>query len=83
MHLSHLFHVATCEVVIDGDDKGRFASEGVDVAGEGGHKRFSFSGGHFGKAAVVKDETSEELDIVVALFNDSPGLLLTRKTKQT
>ena len=72
MDLAHLFHITTSEVVVRGDNERRLARERVDVAGERRHEGLALTGIHFGQASIVKDQTAEKLNIVMALLEDAP-----------
>src|ERR1019366_624491 len=63
---AHPFGVAAGEVVVDGDDVNALASEGVEVARQGGDEGFAFTGFHFGDFALVEDHAAHQLDVEMA-----------------
>ncbi len=65
--LTHPLRVAVCEVVVDGDDMHAFACEPIEIDGQRGYERLSFSGFHLGNTALMKDEPAYQLDIEVSL----------------
>ncbi len=68
---AHPFGVAAGEVVVDGDDVDALAAEGVEVAGQGGDERLTFTGLHFGDLAFVKDHAADQLDVEMAHVEDA------------
>jgi hypothetical protein len=63
---THPDRVSAGEVVIDGDEVGAFSGERVEDERSGGDEGFSFTGLHFGDSALVKNESTNELDVEVA-----------------
>ena len=63
---THPDRVAAGEVVVDGYEVGAFSGEGVEDEGSGGDEGFSFTGLHFGDSALVKNESTNELNVEVA-----------------
>ena len=68
---AHPLGVALGEVVVDGDEVGAFAGEGVEVDREGGGERLALACLHLGDLALVEDDAAEDLDVEVALANDA------------
>ena len=68
---SHPFRVAPGQVVVDGNDVNAFASEGVQVRGQRGDQRLSFTGLHLGDLALVQRISTDELHVEVPHVQDS------------
>ncbi len=82
VELAHPLGVALGQVVVDGDDVDAAASETIQVDGQRGHQRLTFTGLHFGDLAAVEDGATDELNIIVThaehpaagFADDSEGL---------
>ena len=62
---AHPLGVAPGEVVVDGDDVGTAAGEGVEDRREGGDEGLAFARLHLGDLALMEDDPPEELDVEV------------------
>ena len=62
---AHPFRVASGQVVVHGDDVDAFASERIQICGQRGDQRLSFTGLHFGDLALVQHIPADELHIEV------------------
>ena len=79
---AHPLRVALGQVVVDGDEVGAVAFEGVQVERQGGDQRLALAGLHLGDLALVEDDAADELDVEVAhadaaargLADDGEGL---------
>ena len=65
VELAHPLGVASCEVVVHGDDMNAATRKGIEINGESGDEGFALAGGHLGDAAVVEHHAADELDIEV------------------
>ena len=65
---AHPLRVALGEIVVNGDDMDATASQRVERDRQGGSQRFTFAGAHFGDLALMQDDATHQLDIVVPLF---------------
>ena len=63
--VAHPLGVAAGEVVVDGDELGVPAGEGVEVKRERGDEGLAFAGGHFGDLAGVDGVAADQLDVEV------------------
>ena len=62
----HPAGIAAGQVIIDGDQVGSQASQGVQVKRQGGYQRFAFAGAHLGDLALVQGHTANHLDVKMA-----------------
>ncbi len=60
---SHPRAVAPGEVVVHGDDVHAFSGQRIEVHGQRGDERLSFSGFHFGDASAVERDASQDLHV--------------------
>ena len=67
----HPLRVASGQVVVDGDDVNAFASERVQIAGQRGDQRLSFTGLHFGDLALMQHIATDELHVEVPHVQDA------------
>ena len=67
MDAAHPFGVASCQVVVDGDDVHAIAAECVEIHGEGRDQCLSLAGLHLGHPTEVERRAAHELHVVVAL----------------
>ena len=74
---SHPLHVATREIVVDGNDMDTRTRQGIEIGRKCGDQRFSFAGDHFSDLPGVEYHSSYELDIVVPHFQISTSRLTT------
>ena len=63
--LPHPLGVALGQIVVDGDHVHAVARQRVEVAGEGGHERLSFTGLHLSDLAAVQNHAADELHVEV------------------
>ena len=61
--MTHPLGVTAREVVVDGDELGVPAVEGIEVERQGGNEGLALAGGHFSDAALVDRHTADELDV--------------------
>mmetsp|Transcript_23122 Transcript_23122/g.48779 ORF Transcript_23122/g.48779 Transcript_23122/m.48779 type:complete len:361 (-) Transcript_23122:311-1393(-) len=81
MHLSHLLHIATGQIIIDGNHEGRLARQGIDVRGQGRNQGLSLSRSHLRQTSIVQNQSTHELDIVVTLFDHTPRRLANERER--
>ena len=55
------------------------ARQGIEIGGQGGHQRFTFTGLHFGNLAVIQDHATDELHIEMPHAEGTPGSLSHRR----
>ena len=58
---SHFVGTDTGKIVVDRDDMNALACKRVEICGESCHKRFAFTGFHFGNTSLVKNDTAKHL----------------------
>ena len=73
--LAHPLGVTLGKVVVDGDHMDTAAGKGVKVAGQNGHQGLTFTGFHFGDAALVQNDAADELHRVGAHAQHTAGSL--------
>ena len=66
MHLTHPFRITAGEVVVDGDHMDTTTGEGIEVAGQRGHKGFAFPGFHLSDLTLMQHHAADQLHIEVA-----------------
>jgi len=71
---AHPFAVALGQIVVDRDQMGPLAGQGVEIEGHGGDQGLAFTGGHLGDLALMEDNGAEDLHVV---GDHIPGDLLT------
>ncbi len=71
VNAAHPLGVAFGEIVVDGDDVDAFAVERVQVNGQGGDQRLTFTGPHFGDLAVVQDVAADQLHVEMTHIEDA------------
>ena len=64
MDLAHPLGVTAGQIVVDGDHMDAFARQGVEVGGQNGHQGFTFTGAHFGNAALMQHDAADDLNPV-------------------
>ena len=57
--------VTLSQVVVDGDYVNAFVREGIEVNGQCGNERLTFTGSHLGYLTLVQYNTTDELNVVV------------------
>ncbi len=62
----HPAGVAPRQVVVDRDQVGAFAGQGVQVQRQGGYQRLALAGAHLGDLALVQGDAADELNIEMA-----------------
>ena len=72
---AHPLRVALGQVVVDGDEVGAVAFEGVQVERQRGDERLALAGLHLGDLALVEDDAADELDVEVAHADVPPRCL--------
>ena len=65
--LAHPVGVAAGEIIVDGDDVDALALERVQIDRERRDQRLALAGLHLGDLAAVERDSSDQLDVVVAL----------------
>ena len=65
MHLTHPLRITTGQVVVNRDHMDTTTGEGVEVAGQGGHKGFAFPGFHLGNLTLVQHHAANQLNVEV------------------
>jgi hypothetical protein len=73
VEVPHPLGVAAGEVVVDRDELGVPAGEGVEVERQRGDEGLALAGGHFGDLALVQGDAADELDVEV---HHVPGQLV-------
>ena len=68
---AHPLGVAMGQVVVDGDDVNAVAFERVQINGQGGDQRLSFTGLHLGDFAGVQHHAADQLDVEVPHVEDA------------
>src|SRR5580698_7371286 len=76
--LAHPLGVALCQVVVDGDEVHPFSAQGIQVDRERRDQRLALTSLHLGDPAKVKGHAAHQLDIEVALTEDTPCALANR-----
>ena len=66
MHLPHPLGITAGQVVIHRHHVNPAASEGVEIAGQGGHEGFALAGFHLSDLAVVQHHAADHLHVEVA-----------------
>ena len=66
MHLTHPFRIAARQIVVHRDHVHSTAGKRIEIAGEGGHKRFALTGFHLGDLALVQHHATDHLHIEMA-----------------
>ena len=59
--LAHPLGITLCQIVVDCDDMDAATFKGIEVCGHGRDQRLTFTGTHFGNAALVQDNTADQL----------------------
>ena len=62
VYLAHPLGVALGQIVVDGDDVDALAGQCVQVGGQRGHQRLTFTGLHLGDAALMQHDAAHQLD---------------------
>ncbi len=62
---AHPLGVAAGKVVVDRDHVDAFAGQRIQVRGQRGDQRFTFTSLHFGDLAAMKSDATDQLDVVV------------------
>ena len=62
---SHPFRVTLCEVVIDRDHVDALSGKRIEEYRQGGHEGLAFSRRHFGDLALVEDDASNQLNVIM------------------
>ena len=71
--VAHPLGVAAGEVVVDGNELGILAGQGIEVKGQRGDEGLALAGRHFGDHAFVNRHTADQLDVEM---NHVPGQLV-------
>mmetsp|Transcript_16797 Transcript_16797/g.36234 ORF Transcript_16797/g.36234 Transcript_16797/m.36234 type:complete len:270 (-) Transcript_16797:286-1095(-) len=72
MHLSHLLHIPTCQIVIDSDNKRWLSRQSIDITRQRRHERLSLTGSHLGQSSIVQNQPPQQLHVVMTLLNHPP-----------
>ena len=73
--LTHPLGVAACQVIIDGNDMYALTGQRIEVDRQGGNERFTFTGLHLGDLALVQDNATDELYVIVSHLDAAPAHL--------
>ena len=65
MHLTHPFRIAACQVVVHRDHMHTSPGERIEIAGEGGNKRFALAGFHFSNLPLMQHHATNHLHVEV------------------
>ena len=79
--IAHPFAVTLCEIIVNGNDMYTVARKRVEVCGKGSHKGFTFTRFHFGDSALMKHDTADKLNVVMALAENSPRCFSYRRER--
>ena len=71
--LAHPLGIALGQVVVDRDHVHAVASQGVQVAGQGGHQRLALAGLHFRDFALVQHHAADQLYVEVTHLDRAPA----------
>ena len=74
-HLAHFLSLSLCEVVIDGNNVNALACESVEVRGNARNESFTFTGLHLGDTSLMKNDSTNYLDGVGLLLENTPSRL--------
>ena len=61
VYLAHPFRVTLGQIVVDGDDVHALAGQRVQIGGQRGHQRLTFTGLHLGDAALMQHDAAHQL----------------------
>ena len=75
VNLAHPLAVASCKVIVDGNDVNTVARKSVEVCGKGCNKSFTFTCSHFGNSALMKNDTADNLHGEVLETDNTPRSL--------
>jgi hypothetical protein len=75
VNLAHPLGIALGQVVVHRDHMHAVAGQGVQIAGQRGHQRFSFAGLHFADLALVQHHAADQLHVEVAHLHGPPPSL--------
>ena len=70
--MPHPLGVTASQVVVDRDKMDAFPGQRVQVHRQGSDQRFTFTGLHLGNFALVEDDTTDQLHVVVAHLDPAP-----------
>ena len=68
---AHPFRVASGQVIVDGNDVDAFAFKRIQIGGQRGDQRFSFTGLHLGDLALVQHIAADQLHVEVPHVQDA------------
>ena len=60
---AHPLGVASCQIVVDGDDVDAAALQGIEIGGQGRNQGLALTGDHLGDIAPVQDDAAHQLDV--------------------
>ena len=65
MYLTHPLRVTLCQVIIDCNDVNAFSRQRIQVSRQCGYQRLTFTGLHLSNTALMKDDTADQLHLIV------------------
>ena len=78
VYFSHPFGVALCQVVVNGNDVHTFPCQRIQIRRHRSHQRFTFTGLHLGNAALMQNDSTDDLNGVRFHAQHSPCRLTHR-----
>ena len=75
INLPHPLGVTACQVIVDGDDMYALTGQRVQVDRQGGNKRLPFTGLHLSNFALVQDNATNKLYVIVTHLDSAPAHL--------